>query len=102
MRAFGVVGDEPVVEHLLHLFDGLEPGSAALDAEVFVEHGAVEALDDAVRLRSPDLGGVVFDLLKLQEQLVRMPVGPAAEFAAIVGEATSILAAWCLKVGSTS
>lgn len=57
MWAGGVVGDEPGVERHLHLLDGLEPGAATLDAEVLVEHGAVEALDYAVRLRPLHPGG---------------------------------------------
>lgn len=44
MRAFAVVGGEPCVERLLHLVDGLEPGLSALDAEVLVQHLAVDAL----------------------------------------------------------
>lgn len=68
MRAFGVVCDEPDVEGILHLVNSLEPGLSAFHAEVFVERGAV------------------LDLLDLQEEFVRMLVGPAAELAAIVGE----------------
>lgn len=36
VRAALTVADEAVVENSLHLFDGLEPGAAALDAEVLV------------------------------------------------------------------
>ena len=86
MRPAVIVADEIVVENGLHLLDGLEPGAASFDAEVLVEQGAVQAFDDAVRLRSPDPGGAVLDLFQLQEQLVGMPVGPAAELAAVVGQ----------------
>ena len=84
MRALGVVGDEPIVEDGLHFLDRLEPCPSAFDAEVFVEHGAVEALDDAIGLRAADLCRPVLDLLDLQEEFVRVLVGPAAEFPAIV------------------
>jgi hypothetical protein len=84
--SFGVVADEPVIEDGLHFLDRLEPCPAAFDAEVLVKHGAVEALDDAVGLRAADLGRAVLDLLKLKEELVRMQVGPAAEFPSIVAE----------------
>ena len=43
MRSLGIVVDEVLVEDALHLLDGLEPGAAALDAEMFVEEGAVQA-----------------------------------------------------------
>ena len=66
----GVVGDEEGVERLLHLFDGLEPGPAAFDAEVLVEERAMEALDDPVGLRPADLGFAVLDAFELKEQLV--------------------------------
>ena len=46
----------------------------------------MEAFDDAVRLRAPDLGLAVLDAFELEEQLVGMAVGPAAELAAIVRE----------------
>lgn len=48
VRSAGIVADEIVVEHPLHLVDGLEPGLATLDAEVFVEQGSMEAFGDAV------------------------------------------------------
>ena len=54
--------------------------------EVFVEHSAGQPLDDTARRRAFDRGGAMLDLLELQEQLVGMPVAPAAEFAAVVGE----------------
>ena len=36
------------VEGALHFLDGLEPGAAALDAEMLVKQGAVPAFDNAV------------------------------------------------------
>ena len=53
---------------------------------MLVEQRSVAALDDAVGLRAVDPRGAVFDPLQLQEQLVGVLVGPAAELAAIVGE----------------
>jgi hypothetical protein len=70
----------------MHLLGGLELCAASFDAEVLVEEGAMEVLDDAVRLRALDAGLAVLDALKLQEQLVGMTIGPAAELAAVVGE----------------
>lgn len=43
-----IVSGEEVVENDLHLPDGFEPCAPPLDAEVFVEQRALEALDDAV------------------------------------------------------
>jgi hypothetical protein len=63
MGALGVIGDEVIVQHLLHLVKGLEPCAPTFDAEVFVEKGAVEAFDDAVRLGPLDARGAVFDIL---------------------------------------
>ena len=84
VRPPGVVADHVGIEHGLHLLDGLEPGLAAFDPEVLVEKGAVQTLDDAVGLRPADPGAFVLDAFELEEQLVGMAVGPAAELAAIV------------------
>jgi hypothetical protein len=46
----------------------------------------VQSLDDAVGLRALDPSRAMLDLLELQEQLVRMLVGPPAELAAVVGQ----------------
>ena len=43
MRSLGIVVDEELVEYGLHLLGALKPGAAALDAEMFVEEGAVQA-----------------------------------------------------------
>src|SRR5271166_1154933 len=79
-----IVSDEVFVENDLHLIDGLEPGAPTLHAEVLVEQRAVQALDDAVGLRTFDPRGAVLDLLQLQEQLVGVLVRSAAKLAAIV------------------
>lgn len=101
VRSLGIVGDEIGVESGLHFLDGLEPGAAAFDAEVLVEQGAVEALDDAVGLRSADLGLAVLDAFELEEQLVGMAVGAATELAAAL-RTVLIGMPWASKVGSTS
>jgi len=50
VTAPGIVGGKAGVEHGPHLARGLEPSPAAHDAAVFIEKGAVQALDDAVGL----------------------------------------------------
>ena len=93
MRAFCVVGDEPFIEHLLHLLNGLKPGLAAFNTEVFVEHGAVEALDDAVGLRAAHPGRAMVDLFQLQEQFVGVPVrAPASRALMFPGRADALRA----------
>lgn len=81
VRAFCVVPHKEGVEVGLHLFYALVSPLTALDAEVFIQKGPVQPLDIAVALGPPHLGGAVFDLLQLQEQLVGMPVRMAAELA---------------------
>jgi hypothetical protein len=63
-----IVAVQVGVENGLHLLDGFEPGSAALDAEVLVQQRAVQAQGDTVGLRPARLGGAVIDLLELQEE----------------------------------
>ena len=99
MGTFFVVGDEIIVEAFLHFVNRLEPGPAALDAEVLVEQRSVEALDDAVRLRPLDPGGAVLNGLQLQEQFVGMLVGAAAEFPAIVRQDNVDLGPFGLEAG---
>jgi hypothetical protein len=48
MRSLGIVLDEVLIEDGPHLIEGLEPGAAALDAEMLVQERAVPALDNAV------------------------------------------------------
>ena len=86
MGPFRVVGDQIVVQVLLHLFQGLVPLGASLDAEMLVQQGAVQPFDEAVALWPPILGGAVLDLFELKEQLIRMLILPAAELAAVVAE----------------
>jgi hypothetical protein len=69
---------------------------------VLIEQDAMQALDDAVRLRALDPGGAVLDLFELQEQLVRLLVGLAAELAAVMDSTVSIIAAWASRVGMKS
>ena len=98
-----IVADEEVVENNLHLLDGFEPGSAALDAEVLVEQRAVEALDDAVGLWPLYPGRAVLDLLQLQEQFVGAPQSGRPQNSRPLSDSTvSILAWWASKVGMTS
>ena len=83
MRPALIVALHVAVENHLHILDGFEPGAAALDAEVLVEQGAVQAFNDAVGLRVLDPRDAVLDLFQLQEQFVGMLVRPAAEFPAV-------------------
>lgn len=46
----------------------------------------MQSLHEAVGLGTLHLGGAVLDPFQLQEELVGMPIRPAAEFAAVVGE----------------
>ena len=77
MRPLRVIDLEVGVEVGLHLVEGLVPGGAALHAEMLVEQGSVEAFDEAVGLGPADLGGAVFDVLELEEDLVGVLVRPA-------------------------
>lgn len=86
MGSFGVVVAVICVEVLLHLLDALVELSLSRDAEVLVEEGPVQPLDEAVGLGPADLGGSVLDALELEEQLVRMPVEAAAVLGAVVAE----------------
>ena len=65
MRTVVIVFLQEGVEIDLHLREVFIPGFAALDAEMFVEEGAVEALKIAVGLRPSDLGGAVLDAFEL-------------------------------------
>lgn len=83
MRRAMIVTLELDIENGTHLRHRLEPGPATLDAEVLVQKRAVQPLDNPVELGPPDLGGPVLDLLQMQERLVRVMVGPAAERATV-------------------
>lgn len=99
--ALVIVDHQVVVEHALHLLDGLEPGAPALDTEVLVQERAVQALDDAVGLWPLDLGGAVLDRLELQEQLVGWRSGRPQNSRPLSDSTTSILASAFSKVGMT-
>jgi hypothetical protein len=86
MWSLGIVLDEGLVEDSLRLIDGLEPGSAALDAEVLVEERAVQALDDAVGRRTVDPDSLVLDALELENEFIGMPVLATTELAPVVEE----------------
>lgn len=68
----------------MHLLDALVEFRAAHDSEVFVKKSPVQTLGDAIALRPTNLGRAVFDFFKLQEELERMMVGPAAILATVV------------------
>lgn len=53
---------------------------------MLVERCCVQSFDDAVGLLSRYACGAVADVLELQEQLVRVLVGPAVELTAVVGQ----------------
>ena len=80
----GIVFDEIGVERHLHLVDGLEPSLAALDAEVLVQQGPVQALDDAVGLRPLHPGLAMLDVIQLEEEFVGVLVLAPAELASVV------------------
>lgn len=86
MGPLGVVADQVFLEVDLHLSDRLVELLPSLDPEVFVQQCTVQPLDEAVALRPADLRGPMFDLLDLQEQLVRMLIRATAELAAVVRE----------------
>jgi len=76
-----VVVVQPSVEIGLSGFQRFVEGLAHLWLEELLQHGAVEALDEAVRFRRAYFGLAVLDLVEGQVELVGVPFG-AAEFAA--------------------
>ena len=84
VRSFGIVAHEIDVDVSLHGLDAVVELLAHHDAEVLVEQGAVQALDEDGELPPPHLGGALLDLLELDEQLVGVAIWPAAECAAVV------------------
>jgi hypothetical protein len=64
--ALGVVSDEVSIEVGLHFFDNLVSLLAVHESNVLVEQGAV------------------LDVLELEEQIVSVPIRPAAELAVVV------------------
>lgn len=63
--SFGIVADEVGVEVGLHGLDAFVELLPPHDAEVLVQQGAMQALDEAVGLRPAHLGGAVLDLFQL-------------------------------------
>ena len=61
MRALLVVLDQISIQIFLHLVNGFIPRFSSHDAEVFVEDGLVQPLDEAVGLGTVDLGSAVLD-----------------------------------------
>lgn len=64
MRLFRIVLDQILIEHGLHLFDGLELGFATFGPEVLVQQGPVQQLHNAVHpassgVRCLRVGGTV-------------------------------------------
>lgn len=57
----------------------------------------MEALDDAVGLRTTHPGGAVSDLFELEEGFVGVAVGPSAELPSVVGENDLDLRAMALE-----
>ena len=65
MGALLVVLDQVSIQIFLHLVNGLIPRFSSHDAEVLVEDGSVQPLDEAVGLGIVDLGGAVLDPFQL-------------------------------------
>ena len=85
-----VVGNEVGVETGLHLVDGLVSLLVALNTEVLVEEGAVEAVDETVGLAPHHVCGPLFGLLALEEELV----GVTAQ----VGNPRANVPQWTLQI----
>ena len=60
----------------LHLVDTVIPLGSAHNAKVLIEQGTMRPLDEAIALRATDLGGAMLNPFELQEQLIRVVVGP--------------------------
>lgn len=86
MWALVVVMIEVGVEDFLHLCERLVPLGSAGGPEVLIKQGAEHALDEAIALRAAHLGGAMLDFLRLQEELIGVPVGPSAELPAVVAQ----------------
>ena len=79
MRSLGIVVDEVLVEHGLHLLDGLKPGASTFDAEMLVEKRAVPALDNAVGLRPRPKTSAREPAVRLFGQLLTSLVGTSVQ-----------------------
>ena len=53
---------------------------------MLIEQGAVQPLDKTIALGPADLGGLVFNTLKLQEELVGVSIWTPAELTAVMRE----------------
>ena len=73
MRPFGVVVDEPGIEIGLECLDAVIEVVPHGQAEDLVEHGAVEAFDEAVGAGCPHLGAAVLDAVEIEIEFVGMP-----------------------------
>src|SRR3954468_18342273 len=81
-----VVFTDPCIEIGLQFIDRTIHLFSKRDAVELVQHGLVEALADAVGLRTFGLGAGVIDVLDRQVELVFVSLGVAAVFAAAVGQ----------------
>ena len=70
MRPLAVVVGQPGVQVRLQRLDALVEPRVHRGAEELLQHGAVEALDEAVRARRADPGFPVLDLVERQVELV--------------------------------
>lgn len=62
--------DQVLVEHELHLIDGIELDATAFNADVLVQQRAVQALDNAVGLWAFDRGPLVLNTFQLEEPFI--------------------------------
>ena len=85
MGALLIVVDDPRIEIGLQLVDRAVDLLVERYPVELVEHGAVEALADAVGLRAFGLGATVIDILDRQVELVFVALA-AAELGAAVGQ----------------
>ena len=86
VAALEVVIRKILVKVPLNLFGRFVPLPSALDAEAFVEQGAVHALDEAVRSRTAHLRRAMLYVVQREHQFVGMALGPSAELPAVVGK----------------
>lgn len=85
VRPFVVVVDQPGVELGLQVVEGIEDRVAQAGAEELVEHGAMEALDEAIGLRPAHPGLAVLDVVEREIEFERVGVG-TTELTAIIGQ----------------
>ena len=53
---------------------------------MLLKQGSVKTFHQPIALRPADLGGVVLDLLELQEQIIGVSIRPTAELSAIAAD----------------